>query len=60
SGLLVPAADPAALAAAIETLLRESELRERLGERARGRVERHFGLGPCTRRFQRVVEEAYG
>ena len=60
SGLLVPAGDPAALAAAIESLLREPELRRRLGEGARSRVEREFDLEPCTRRFQRVVEEAYG
>jgi glycosyltransferase involved in cell wall biosynthesis len=59
SGLLVPGGDPAALAAAIETLLREPELRRRFGERARERVERQFDLASCARRFRRVVEKAY-
>jgi glycosyltransferase involved in cell wall biosynthesis len=60
SGLLVPAGDPGALASAIGALLHEPALRGRLGQKARDRVERDFDLGPCTRRFQRVVEEAYG
>ncbi len=45
SGLLVPPGDAAALAAAIERLLDEPELRRRLGSRARSRVERDFDLG---------------
>ncbi|HTO10738.1 MAG TPA: glycosyltransferase, partial [Candidatus Binatia bacterium] len=42
SGLLVPRADPAALAAAIERLLDDPALAARLGEAARRRVETRF------------------
>jgi glycosyltransferase involved in cell wall biosynthesis len=40
TGMLVPAEDPAALAAAIETLLADPALRRRVGEAGRARVER--------------------
>jgi glycosyltransferase involved in cell wall biosynthesis len=60
TGMLVAPGDPGALATAIERLLREPELRRRLGEGARDRARRDFDLESCTRRFQRVVEEAYG
>lgn len=42
SGLLVPPADPAALATAIERLLRDSELRVRLAVNARRRLVERF------------------
>jgi glycosyltransferase involved in cell wall biosynthesis len=38
TGLLVPPADPTALADALQTLLRDGELRERLGDSGRQRV----------------------
>ncbi len=60
TGVLVPASDPAALAGAIESMLSDPALRRRLGHRARRRVERDFGLGPCTERFRQVVDRAYG
>ena len=60
TGLLVPPGDPDALAAAIETLVREPALRRRMGERARRRAEQDFDLRACTERFRQVVEEAYG
>jgi glycosyltransferase involved in cell wall biosynthesis len=44
SGILVPPGDPAALAAALERLCRDPDLRSRLGERARARVEERFDL----------------
>jgi colanic acid/amylovoran biosynthesis glycosyltransferase len=44
SGLLVPPADPAALADAIETVLGDAELGRMLGEAARRRVEERFDI----------------
>lgn len=41
-GLLVPPSDSVALADALEKLLSDSELRERLGQNARNRFEREF------------------
>jgi len=42
NGLLAPQRDAAALAGAIETLLRDAGLRHKLGRAAREKVERHF------------------
>lgn len=42
AGLLVPKGDAEALATAIDKLLREPELRARLGEAGRERIHRHF------------------
>jgi len=44
TGFLVPPADPAALAAALQRLLDEPELRARLGAAGRVRAEEHFAL----------------
>ncbi len=44
TGLLVPAADPAALARAIETLLGDPELRQSLGRAGRRRVVERYSL----------------
>lgn len=44
TGLLVPTADAAALAAAIVRLLRDPALRARYGQAGRSRVARHFGV----------------
>jgi glycosyltransferase involved in cell wall biosynthesis len=44
TGLLVPPGDPRALAAALQRLLDEPELRARLGAAGRARVEEHFTL----------------
>jgi glycosyltransferase involved in cell wall biosynthesis len=44
TGLLVPARAPAALGQAIEQLIVTSELRQRLGEKARLRCEEQFSL----------------
>jgi glycosyltransferase involved in cell wall biosynthesis len=46
SGLLVPPADPASLAATLTQLVRDPELRRRLGAAARARVERVFAPEP--------------
>lgn len=51
SGLTVPPADPGALAGAINRLLDDAELRERLGRAARARVEREFSQEAMVRRI---------
>ncbi len=43
TGLLVPPRDPAALRAALERLLRDSDLRVQLGAAARARASRDLG-----------------
>ena len=42
TGSLVPPGDPESLAAALETLLKDSQLRNRMGEAGRSRVAQHF------------------
>lgn len=42
NGLLVPPREPAALAAALTELLKDADLRRRLGQAARQKVRRHF------------------
>ena len=44
TGLLVPAGDASALAAALERLLRDRDVAARLGAAARCRVERSFSI----------------
>ena len=51
SGLTVPPADPAALAAAVNRLLDDAALRETMGGAARARVEREFSQEAMVRRF---------
>ena len=48
TGLLVPPRDPAALRAALERLLRDSDLRVQLGEAARARASRDLGWPAST------------
>ena len=45
TGLLVPPRDPAALRAAIETLLADADLRQRLGSAARDAAQRALHVG---------------
>jgi glycosyltransferase involved in cell wall biosynthesis len=56
TGLLVPPQDESALAAAIERLIRDPELRQRYGRAGRARVEREFGIEQLVRGTAR----AYG
>lgn len=58
TGLLVPTGEPAALAAAVERLLRDPELARRLGERARALVEERFSLDAMVRAWTRVYLRA--
>lgn len=51
SGLVVLPNDPAALAAALRTLLEDSDLRARLGAQARRRVEQEFDIAAVAARY---------
>jgi glycosyltransferase involved in cell wall biosynthesis len=57
TGLLVRAEDPNALADAINRLLADPDLRQRLGEQGRQRVLEHFTADHMTRGFERLYEE---
>ena len=48
SGLLVPARDPRALRAAIETLLEDADLRRRIGGAAREAARERFSWAVAT------------
>jgi glycosyltransferase involved in cell wall biosynthesis len=56
-GLLVPPADPAALADALVRLLRDPRLRERLGEAGYGTVAERFSIDAQVRRIEAVYDE---
>lgn len=60
SGLLVPPGDPGALAAAIESLAADGELRARVGARGRARVESDFAADSVVRDLVRAFEQASG
>ena len=57
TGLLVPPADPQALAGAIRDVLSDPTLARRLGEAGRERVRRHFSAGRMVERVMGVYEE---
>jgi glycosyltransferase involved in cell wall biosynthesis len=56
-GLLVPPADPAALAKACIRLACSSELRARMGEAGRATVEARFSLDAMVRQIEEVYDE---
>jgi len=58
NGLLVPAHDAAALARAIERLLHDALLRQRLAERARKTVESRFDIRQSSRVLWSLIESA--
>lgn len=58
TGLVVPAGDAAALAAALSRLLADPALRARLGEAAQVQVEREFSARAVLEAFSRAVEQA--
>ena len=59
TGLLVPARDPARLAAAIDALGADPAHRAALGAAGRARAERLFDLGACSAVLCRLLEDAY-
>ncbi len=60
TGLLVPPADPAALADAIGRLMSDAALRRRMGEAGRARIEEHFTWRETARRTAGLYEEVLG
>ncbi|MGH9321440.1 MAG: GT4 family glycosyltransferase PelF [Vicinamibacteria bacterium] len=57
TGFIVPPRDPAALASAIERLLRSPDLGRKLGASGRSRVQREFSLEAMVRRNQEIYDE---
>jgi len=57
TGLLVPPRDPPALAKAVVRLLRDPDLRHRMGEAGRERVEEHFSLERMVGRTQALYQQ---
>lgn len=57
NGLLVEPGDVAGLRDALQRLLSEPALRERLGNEARATVERQFDLGKAATRFKDIYRE---
>lgn len=58
TGLVVPPGDSHALAAALNRLLADDELRREMGARARARAWSHFSAEAMMRGVERVYEEA--
>lgn len=58
TGFLVPPADPAALAEAINAVLSSQDLAERLGKAGRARVEEHFSWQAIAMQTKKVYESA--
>jgi glycosyltransferase involved in cell wall biosynthesis len=59
-GVLVPAGDPQALAAAVLALLTDPPRRARLSEAGRRRVERDFGVARMARELEMIYREVLG
>jgi len=57
AGILVPPADPEALAAAIRCLLHNKQLRKSMGEAGRQRVEEHFSWEKAAQETLQVYQE---
>jgi glycosyltransferase involved in cell wall biosynthesis len=55
----VPPGDAEALAGALEFLVDQPDMRERLGREARARVERDYELHSCTARLRAFLETVY-
>ncbi|HEX5505751.1 MAG TPA: glycosyltransferase [Thermomicrobiales bacterium] len=60
AALAVPTRDPAALAGALETLLRDPARRARLGLAAQARVAAEYDLGSCAARFRALYADLAG
>lgn len=57
TGLLVPPRDPAALAQAITRLLRNPDLRRKMGRAGRERVTEHFSVEQMVRKTESLYEQ---
>jgi glycosyltransferase involved in cell wall biosynthesis len=57
TGLLVPPANPTALAAAIQTVLSNSDLSRRLAAAGKARVHEHFSAEAMVRQVAHIYEE---
>jgi glycosyltransferase involved in cell wall biosynthesis len=57
AGLLVPNEDPAAMAGALQALLSDPLLRERVGRRGKARVEERYSLGKMVSAYERLFED---
>jgi glycosyltransferase involved in cell wall biosynthesis len=57
TGMLVPPADPKALATAIERLLADRPLRERMGQAAASYAKEHFGLPRHGDQMRNMVDD---
>ena len=60
SGFVVPPGDPQAVVRALRRLRDDAELRRRLGERGRARLERDFTVPRMVEGWTRVYQEATG
>jgi glycosyltransferase involved in cell wall biosynthesis len=60
TGLLVPASDRAALARQTRRVLDDGELRRRLGQAGRSRVEETYGAAELVRRFTELYDAVGG
>ncbi|MFH1681544.1 MAG: glycosyltransferase family 4 protein [Candidatus Eisenbacteria bacterium] len=56
TGFLVPPKDPARFAERVALLLRDPDLRARMGRAGRERVEAHFALEKAARRYTEIYE----
>lgn len=57
NGLLVPPADPEALAEAISRLIKNPDLRKQMGEAGYNRVINEFSWEKTGKKFYRIVKE---
>jgi glycosyltransferase involved in cell wall biosynthesis len=57
TGILIPAKDPVSLANAIAGLIENPELRKKLGETGRKRVEKNFNIDKTIKELEKVYEE---